>query len=115
MERVIPTGESKGKMGAMLSSISVQELRKGIADSNARTAVRSMREQIRGIVDKARPGTREERQRLLATTSLTEMSTRPASVFNGPKHVYAGTVSHKTKELRRARNRRARVSRRANR
>lgn len=118
MERVNPADvrqQMKRDRSKMLGSISTKELRDGIAKSNARTAVRGMKDLIRGLVEEARPMTPGERMRLQMTAALTETSTRRPSLFNGPKHVYAGTVSAKTKAKRRAANRVARVSRRANR
>lgn len=118
MERVNPADvrqQMKRDRSKMLGSISTKELRDGIAKANARTAVKGIKDMIRGLVEEARPQTAEERLRLLASTSLTEKATGRPSLFNGPKHIYAGTVSAKTKAKRRAANRVARVSRRANR
>ena len=123
MERVNPADVArqqastppKRSMKSLLDAVSIKEIRDGVAMQNVRSSVEQMRKSIRSLVDEARPQTPDERRRLLMTTTLTEQATRRPSPFNGPKHVYAGTVPWKTKAARRAANRRARVARRANR
>lgn len=73
-----------------------------------------IRSTIREAVESARPATAEERRKRLAFEALTRASIT-GSPWNGPKHVYAGTVRPNVKARRRARNKMARQSRRANR